>query len=76
MAALPLRLRIKMLDIKGYAAPRSFRLAGSFMACTIDGTSGDDVLTGTPGDDVICGEGGSDFIRAIGGNDILFGGEG
>jgi Ca2+-binding RTX toxin-like protein len=53
-----------------------FRLAGSVVACTIDGTSGDDVLTGSPSDDVICGEGGGDVIRGMGGNDILLAGEG
>lgn len=41
-------------------------------ACTITGTSGDDVLTGTDGNDVICGGGGRDRISAKGGNDVLY----
>ena len=45
-------------------------------ACTIEGTSGDDVLVGTPGDDVICGLAGNDVLRGLGGNDRLKGGAG
>ena len=45
-------------------------------ACTITGTSGDDVLTGTSGDDVICGNGGHDKITGGGGRDRLIGGAG
>ncbi len=44
--------------------------------CTIEGTSGDDVLVGTPGRDVICGLGGDDEIRGLGGNDEIRGGAG
>jgi Ca2+-binding RTX toxin-like protein len=53
-----------------------FRLAGSVIACTIDGTGGADALTGTPGDDVICGEGGDDTIDGRGGSDVLVAGDG
>jgi hypothetical protein len=45
-------------------------------ACTIKGTSGNDILRGTPGRDVICGLGGNDILRGLGGNDILRGGPG
>jgi len=45
-------------------------------ACTITGTSGNDVLEGTEGADTICGLGGSDTIRGLGGNDTLQGGDG
>ena len=45
-------------------------------ACTIMGTSGNEVLIGTPGRDVICGLGGSDVIAAGTGNDVLDGGAG
>ncbi len=41
-------------------------------ACTITGTSGNDVLTGTDGNDVICGGGGKDKISAKGGNDVIY----
>ena len=46
------------------------------IACTISGTSRDDVLTGTSGNDVICGKGGNDTINGLGGNDVLDGGAG
>jgi Ca2+-binding RTX toxin-like protein len=42
-------------------------------ACTITGTSGDDVLRGTAGDDVICGRFGDDRLMGLGGDDQLFG---
>jgi len=42
-------------------------------ACTITGTSANDVLEGTAGDDVICGGGGNDTIKGLAGNDILRG---
>ena len=45
-------------------------------ACTIVGTSGDDVLRGTSDDDIICGKGGNDRILAGAGNDIVYGGAG
>jgi Ca2+-binding RTX toxin-like protein len=44
--------------------------------CTIEGTSGPDVLRGTPGSDYICGYGGADVIRGLGGNDRILGGGG
>ena len=47
-----------------------------FKACTIVGTSGDDVLKGTSSADVICGMGGNDKIRAGGGADTVHGGTG
>ena len=45
-------------------------------ACTITGTSGDDVLTGTSGNDVICGLAGNDVINGAGGDDVILGGQG
>lgn len=45
-------------------------------ACTINGTSGPDVIFGTSGRDVICGEAGADYLYGIGGDDILDGGVG
>jgi Ca2+-binding RTX toxin-like protein len=48
----------------------------TYVACTVTGTSGNDVLQGTSGDDVICGLGGNDTLRGLGGNDILKGGDG
>lgn len=45
-------------------------------ACTVVGTTGDDVLTGTAGADVICGLGGHDDLSGLGGNDTLRGGDG
>ncbi len=50
--------------------------AASRPACTITGTSGNDVLTGTNGNDVICGLAGHDTINGLGGNDIIIGGPG
>lgn len=44
--------------------------------CTVQGTSGDDVLTGTEGADVICGLGGDDTLLGLGGADLLLGGSG
>ena len=41
---------------------------------TIEGTSGDDVLTGNIGDDTVRGNGGSDTFRATVGNDTFIGG--
>jgi hypothetical protein len=41
--------------------------------CTVEGTSGADVLTGTAGRDLICGLGEDDRIRGRGGNDVIFG---
>ena len=45
-------------------------------ACTIQGTSGADVLKGTRRTDVICGLGGNDVIKGSGAGDILRGGGG
>jgi uncharacterized repeat protein (TIGR01451 family) len=47
---------------------------GNKGACTISGTSGDDVLRGTNKKDVICGLGGDD--RLVGKRDVLKGGAG
>ncbi len=47
-------------------------IANSYTACTITGTSGDDIITGTAGDDVICTGGGNDSVNASnGGNDVI-----
>jgi Tol biopolymer transport system component len=46
------------------------------VACTLTGTSGDDLLKGTAANDVICGLGGNDQLRGSGGNDLLVGGTG
>ncbi len=46
------------------------------LAVTIDGTSGNDVLTGTAGADVIHGRGGNDTINGLGGDDVICGGTG
>ncbi|HET9244109.1 MAG TPA: hypothetical protein VFN99_11785 [Gaiella sp.] len=48
----------------------------SEVACTIEGTRGDDVLIGTAGNDVICGLGGNDRLVGKGGLDLLLGGAG
>ena len=45
-------------------------------ACTITGTSGDDIIEGTAGKDVICARGGDDTINARGGDDIVYAGAG
>jgi VCBS repeat-containing protein len=50
--------------------------AAAELACTITGTSGDDVLVGGAGDDVICGGTGDDVLRGGGGDDVLRGGAG
>ena len=44
--------------------------------CTIEGTSGADVLKGTRKTDVICGLGGNDVIKGKGAGDIIRGGQG
>jgi Ca2+-binding RTX toxin-like protein len=54
----------------------SYDTTPSLPACTITGTSGDDVLTGTPGPDVICGLDGNDRLYGDGGSDVLIGGFG
>src|SRR4029078_2578105 len=46
------------------------------LACTIIGTTGNDVLTGTSGPDVICGLSGNDTIFGGGGDDVICGGGG
>jgi Ca2+-binding RTX toxin-like protein len=45
-------------------------------ACTIRGTSRNDVLRGTPGRDVICGLAGNDTIHGLGGDDVIRGDDG
>jgi Ca2+-binding RTX toxin-like protein len=49
---------------------------GGGAVCTIDGTSGNDVLDGTTGADRICGRGGNDTMSGRGGGDVLLGGRG
>jgi Tol biopolymer transport system component len=46
------------------------------VACTIVGTSANDLLVGTDGNDAICGLGGNDTIIGLGGDDTLLGGSG
>jgi RTX calcium-binding nonapeptide repeat (4 copies) len=47
------------------------------LACTIQGTDGDDsLLVGTDGDDVICGGKGNDVIIGAQGDDVICGGPG
>jgi len=48
----------------------------SASACTIVGTTGDDVLVGTDGPDVICALSGNDTITGLGGDDLIYGGPG
>jgi Ca2+-binding RTX toxin-like protein len=48
----------------------------SSSACTIRGTSKNDVLRGTSRRDVICGLGGKDRIQGLGGNDVIRAGGG
>ena len=45
----------------------------TFKACTITGTSGNDVLEGTLGADTICGMAGNDTIKGMAGNDTIDG---
>ncbi len=45
-------------------------------ACTINGTTGADMITGTPGPDVICGLAGADVINGGDGADVIIGGTG
>jgi Ca2+-binding RTX toxin-like protein len=45
-------------------------------ACTINGTSGPDVIVGSEGNDVICALGGNDKISGLGGDDVVDGGQG
>lgn len=40
--------------------------------CTINGTTGNDVLVGTNGNDTICGWGGSDTITGGDGDDVIY----
>lgn len=47
-----------------------------FLACSIGGTDGDDVLVGTAGHDEICGFGGDDTIRGGRHGDWIVGGDG
>lgn len=52
------------------------RDAGGGPLCTINGTSGNDLLIGTQEAEIICGLGGNDVIKGGGGNDVLRGGDG
>jgi Ca2+-binding RTX toxin-like protein len=73
-AVLPAVLPVVPAGAAG-AADAADRAAAE-LACTITGTSGDDVLVGGPGDDVICGGGGDDVLRGGAGEDRLVGGGG
>jgi Ca2+-binding RTX toxin-like protein len=57
-------------------APAPGSKKASKSACTIRGTSKNDVLRGTRKRDVICGLGGRDRIFGLGGNDLIRGGAG
>ena len=46
------------------------------IACTIEGTAGNDDLFGTATDDVICGLGGDDVLSGLAGDDTIIGGGG
>ena len=48
----------------------------TFKACTITGTSGNDVLKGTLGADTICGMAGNVTIDGMAGNDAVLRGDG
>jgi hypothetical protein len=60
----------------GTAASSTGSRKGSRSACTIHGSSRNDVLRGTRKRDVICGLGGRDRIYGLGGNDVIRGGAG
>jgi hypothetical protein len=44
--------------------------------CTINGTTGADILVGTAGNDVICAKAGDDIVRAKAGDDVVKAGRG
>lgn len=54
-------------------ANNSLTLVDARVRCSIEGTSGDDVLSGTSGADTICARGGNDKIVEIGPGDKAFG---
>lgn len=60
----------------GGGTPRPSGNPPNRSACTIAGTSKNDVLTGTSGPDVICAFGGNDVIHARGGDDVIYAGAG
>src|SRR2546421_6404494 len=74
--------RLKTMTVLFAAVVSLFLVRGghatshSVAACTINGTSGPDILVGTKGPDVICGLGGNDVLDGNAGNDILRGGAG
>jgi Ca2+-binding RTX toxin-like protein len=68
-------------DQRNLTGPLNRPISASFVpdwqpVCTLQGTSGDDVLTGTDGPDLICGRGGNDVVYGLGGDDVIFGGGG
>lgn len=60
----------------GQALPTEARALPKIPACTITGSTADDLLTGTPRRDVICGLAGNDTIKGLGGDDTIIGGRG
>ena len=58
-------------DIVTGAQPSAY--TATYKACTITGTSGNNVLEGTSGADTICGMGGNDTIKGMAGNDTIDG---
>lgn len=74
--------RFKMMLVLTAAGALAFAVlsvgAGSTprLACTINGTPGNDEIHGTGGNDVICGRGGSDDLYGGYGNDVIYGGDG
>jgi dipeptidyl aminopeptidase/acylaminoacyl peptidase len=60
----------------GITSPAWQPLAPAPGACTLWGTSANDLLVGTDNNDVICGLGGDDTIIGLGGNDTLGGNDG
>ena len=58
-------------DVFTGAQPGTY--TATFKACTITGTSGNDVLEGTLGADTICGMAGADTIKGMAGNDTIDG---
>jgi Ca2+-binding RTX toxin-like protein len=74
--------RLKTMTVLFAAVVSLFLVRGghatshSVAPCTINGTSGPDILVGTKGRDVICGLGGNDVLDGNDGNDILRGGDG
>lgn len=68
---------IAVLGLSTGAGSVPLERAGAVVpACTIVGTSGNDLLVGTAGRDVICGGAGHDRIYGRGGDDVIRGGYG